>query len=63
MYLTGRVVAAEQEAGCTKVMLLLEGEEKADLIHKKDVEYIGVWLDDGRTISALQRKKIYKMSS
>ena len=59
MYLTGRVMAAEQNAGCTKLTVLLEGEDKAVLIHKKNVEYIGVWLDDGRTISALQRKKIY----
>lgn len=59
MYLIGKVVEAEQRAGCTKLAVLLEGEDKTLLIKKKEIEHIGVWLDDGRTISALQRKKIY----
>lgn len=59
MYLTGKVAGAEQKAGCTKLTLFLEGEDKAVLIKKKEIAHIGVWLDDGRTISALQRKKIY----
>lgn len=59
MYLTGKVTGAEQKAGCTILTLLLEGEDKAVLIKKKEIVDIGVWLDDGRLISALQRKKIY----
>lgn len=59
MYLTGKVIEAEQKIGSTKLAILLDGEDKAVLIKKKEIEYIGVWLDDGRTISALQRKKIY----
>ena len=39
--------------------ILLEGEEKAAMIKKKEISHIGLWLDDGRHISALQRKKIY----
>lgn len=59
MYLTGKIVGSEQSSAGTRLILLLEGEEKAVLIRKKEIAYAGVWLDDGRTISALQRKKIY----
>ena len=59
MYLTGKMIDAEQEAGGTRLILLLDGEDKAVLIKKKEIAHVGVWLDDGRTISTLQRKKIY----
>ena len=59
MYLIGKVIEAEQKEGTTKLAVLLEGAEKASVIKKKEIAYVGLWLDDGRTISALQRKKIY----
>lgn len=59
MYLTGKVIEAEQKVEGTRLTLLLEGEDKVALIKKKEIVHVGVWLDDGRTISALQRKKIY----
>lgn len=59
MYLIGKMIKAEQEAGGTRLTLLLDGEDKAVLIKKKEIAHVGVWLDDGRTISTLQRKKIY----
>ena len=58
MYLTGRVISAEGKNGQTKLSLLLEGEETEALIKRKEISHIGLWMDDGRTISALQRKKI-----
>ena len=59
MYLTGKVMEAAQKAEGTKLTLLLEGENKATFIKKKEIVNVGLWLDDGRTISVLQRKKIY----
>lgn len=59
MYLTGRIEKAEQKDEYTKLTVFLDGEDKASLIKKKEIVHVGVWLDDGRTISALQRKKIY----
>lgn len=59
MYLIGKVMETEQKEGTTKLVIHLDGEEKAALIKKKEIAYVGLWLDDGRTISALQRKKIY----
>ena len=59
MYLTGKVASAEKGNGHTMLAILLEGEEKAAMIKKKEISHIGLWLDDGRHISALQRKKIY----
>lgn len=59
MYLTGKVVSAEKERGYTQIVIFLEGEEKAAMIKRKEISHIGLWLDDGRHISALQRKKIY----
>lgn len=59
MYLTGKVISAEGKNGHTKLTILLDGEDKAVLIKRKEISHIGLWLDDGRTISALQRKKIY----
>lgn len=59
MYLIGKMIKAEQEAGGTRLTLLLDGEDKAALIKKKEITHVGLWLDDGRTISTLQRKKIY----
>ena len=59
MYLTGKVVSVEKVGGHTKTVVLLEGEDKADLMKKKEISHIGLWLDDGRHISSLQRKKIY----
>lgn len=59
MYLIGKVIESEQKVEGTRLTLLLEGEDKVALIKKKEIVHVGVWLDDGRTISALQRKKIY----
>ena len=58
MYLTGKVIAVEQKAEGTRLTLFLEGDNKASFIRKKEIVNVGLWLDDGRTISALQRKKI-----
>lgn len=61
MYLTGKVQSAEREEKNTKLVVLLEGEEKASMVNKKEITHVGLWLDDGRCISVLQRKKIYAL--
>lgn len=38
---------------------MIDNEEIAELVSKKQISIVGVWLDDGRTISAEQRRKIY----
>lgn len=59
MYVTGIVEKAEGTSGKTRLQIILEGEDKAAVINKKEIIHIGIWLDDGRLISTLQRKKIY----
>ena len=59
MYVTGRVEKAESIDGNTRLQILIEGENKVAVIRKKEIQHIGIWLDDGRLISSLQRKKIY----
>ncbi len=59
MYEVGEIKGYEAAGGCTEVQLRIAGEEKAALIRKKEIKHVGVWLDDGRMISAEQRKKIY----
>lgn len=59
MYTVGQINGYEAAAGSTKLCLTLSGEEKAELIRKKEIRQAGIWLDDGRMISAEQRKKIY----
>ena len=59
MYTVGTIDRYERCMGDTKLHLSIEGEESAAMIRKKDISKVGVWLDDGRMISAEQRKKIY----
>ena len=59
MYVTGVVEKTESGSGKTRLQILLDGEDKAAVIRRKEITDIGIWLDDGRLISALQRKKIY----
>ena len=59
MYVTGVVEKTERGSGKTRLQILLDGEDKAELLRRKEIGMVGMWLDDGRLISALQRKKIY----
>lgn len=59
MYAVGNVADYRKIPGHTELQVVLDGEENEDYIRKKEVSSIGVWLDDGRMISADQRKKIY----
>ncbi|MBE5852287.1 MAG: hypothetical protein E7299_04945 [Lachnospiraceae bacterium] len=59
MYVTGVVEKTESGSGKTRLQILLDGEDKAELLRRKEIGMVGMWLDDGRLISALQRKKIY----
>lgn len=59
MYTVGNVVDCRAAAGQTQIHLEVCGEESAALIRKKEIRNVGIWLDDGRMISAEQRKKIY----
>ena len=59
MYTVGVIDGYEREAGGIKLHLSVPGERNAALIHKKGINRVGLWLDDGRMISADQRKKIY----
>lgn len=59
MYVTGEIKGYYVAAGKTRVQVSIDGKESASMIRKKKVKRIGVWLDDGRMISAEQRKKIY----
>ena len=59
MYEIGKITGYELRPGHTALQILLEGEDKVPLIKKKQISKVGIWLDDGRLISAEQRKKIY----
>lgn len=59
MYAVGNITDYRKMPGRTELQVVLDGEENEDYIREKKVARIGVWLDDGRMISADQRKKIY----
>lgn len=59
MYAVGNITDYREMPGHTELQIVLDGEENGDYIRKKEVSRIGIWLDDGRMISADQRKKIY----
>lgn len=59
MYVVGKIDGYEQGAESTSLHLSIPGGEGAALIRKKEIKKVGLWLDDGRMISAEQRKKIY----
>lgn len=59
MYTVGMIDGYEQGTEGTKLHLSIPGTESAALIRKKEISIVGLWLDDGRMISAEQRKKIY----
>lgn len=59
MYTVGTIKGYEHGKGGTTLHILLAGEESAALIGRKEISKAGIWLDDGRMISAEQRKKIY----
>lgn len=59
MYAVGNITDYRKKPGHTELQVVLDGEENEDYIRKKEVARIGIWLDDGRMISADQRKKIY----
>lgn len=59
MYTTGTITNFHKTGGNTELQVVLPGEEKEALIERKEISKIGIWLDDGRTISVQQRKKIY----
>lgn len=59
MYVTGDISGYYMAAGQTRLNVIIAGKESASLIRRKEISKVGVWLDDGRMISAEQRKKIY----
>lgn len=59
MYAVGDIVNHGVAAGQTRICIDVGGVEAEMMIRKKDIVRIGVWLDDGRMISAEQRRKIY----
>lgn len=59
MYTVGTITNCRKTPGHTELQVVLDGEDNEVFIRKKEVSRIGVWLDDGRMISADQRKKIY----
>lgn len=59
MYAVGDIVSHGVAAGQTRICIDVGGAEAEMMIRKKDIARIGVWLDDGRMISAEQRRKIY----
>lgn len=59
MYEVGNITEYAARSGCTGLQILIAGEDKAEFIREKKISKVGIWLDDGRMISAEQRKKIY----
>lgn len=59
MYVTGDIAGCYEAAGNTRLYVVISGKESAALVRRKETRRVGVWLDDGRRISAEQRKKIY----
>lgn len=59
MYVTGDISGYYMAAGQTRLNVIIAGKESASLIRRKEISKVGVWLDDGRMISAEQRRKIY----
>lgn len=59
MYTVGTIDGFELDKAGTKLHLSILGEKSAAIIRKKDIQKVGIWLDDGRMISAEQRRKIY----
>ena len=59
MYTVGCITDARKNAGNTELQVTISGEGHEGLIRRKEISRIGIWLDDGRMISAEQRKKIY----
>lgn len=59
MYAVGNIAECRKENGNTMLQIALDGEQAAAFITRKETVKIGLWLDDGRTISVVQRKKIY----
>jgi hypothetical protein len=59
MYEVGQIMECGTAAGGTTIRLNIAGTVAADLVRKKEIRKAGIWLDDGRMISADQRKKIY----
>lgn len=59
MYVTGKLEEVEKKGNKTRLLIRLDGETAAAVIRKKEIVHIGLWLDDGRTITSQQRKKIY----
>ncbi len=59
MYVTGDIAGCYEAAGNTRLHVVIAGKESAALVRKKETRRVGVWLDDGRRISADQRRKIY----
>lgn len=59
MYVTGDISGYYMAAGQTRMNVVIAGKESASLIRMKEISKVGLWLDDGRMISAEQRKKIY----
>ncbi len=59
MYTVGDIVQCGAAAGQTQLHIVIAGENSAGMVRRKDIRKVGLWLDDGRMISAEQRKKIY----
>ncbi|MCM1039826.1 MAG: putative HNHc nuclease [Ruminococcus sp.] len=59
MYEVGEIKGYQSGPGHTSLQIDIPGGDKAALIRKKEIARVGIWLDDGRVISAEQRKKIY----
>ncbi len=59
MYVTGDIAGCYEAAGNTRLHVVIAGKEGAALVRRKETRRVGIWLDDGRRISADQRKKIY----
>lgn len=59
MYAIGNITGCRQNSGYTELRISIKGREYEEFIRRKEISDIGIWLDDGRAISAEQRKKIY----
>lgn len=61
MYGTGEIVYCGNRAGNSIIRIELPGLELIKMIKEKSVSMCTVWIDDGRSITAEQRKKAYAM--
>jgi len=61
MYEVGKLLNYIVGREGTELRLFVPKVSLLELIAGKQIEYCGIWLDDGRSISAEQRKKAYAM--